>query len=136
MGRPLASAPGQQSSEGGRTSADISKPVLCIILREGQDINEGGMESMVRPPSNRGNVLNGKHAKERCGNFQMPLHYSRYTRAEHVTMPEWKLDCLLREYGLPGTGDTELKRKYAMRAFFGPVRTLVYFMRPIFGLLC
>ncbi|KAJ7007796.1 hypothetical protein NC653_006737 [Populus alba x Populus x berolinensis] len=68
------------------------------------------MESVVRPPSNIGSGPGGQHTKERCGNFQMPLHYPRYTLAEYQTMPEWKLDCLLKEYGLPITGDVEQKR--------------------------
>ncbi|KAD3069081.1 hypothetical protein E3N88_36961 [Mikania micrantha] len=55
--------------------------------------------------------------KDRCGQFEMPLHYPRYTRAEYETMPEWKLDCLLRSYGLPITGDLNQKRKFAMGAF-------------------
>lgn len=78
----------------------------------------GGMESIARPSTNNagGTTANGL-AKERCGYFQMPLHYPRYTRAEYETMPEWKLDCLLRQYGLPVTGDVEQKRKFAMGAF-------------------
>jgi hypothetical protein len=75
------------------------------------------MESVARPTSNIGDGPNGQHTKERCGSFQMPLHYPRHTRAEYENMPEWKLDCLLREYGLPITGDVEQKRKYAMGAF-------------------
>ncbi|KAJ8900601.1 hypothetical protein K2173_025378 [Erythroxylum novogranatense] len=78
----------------------------------------GGMESLSRPPQNiGGGPPNGQHAKERCGCFQMPLHYPRYTRAEYEAMPEWKLDCLLEEYGLPVAGDVEQKRKFAMGAF-------------------
>ncbi|KAI5647160.1 hypothetical protein M9H77_33165 [Catharanthus roseus] len=55
--------------------------------------------------------------RERCGGFQMPLHYPRYTKAEYEAMPEWKLDCLLSQYGLPAIGDVEQKRKFAMGAF-------------------
>lgn len=81
-------------------------------------MSEGGMESAQRPTSNRGNKgQNGQHEKEQSGSFQMPLHYPRYTRDDYETMQEWKLDCLLREYGLPVTGDVEEKRKYAMGAF-------------------
>jgi hypothetical protein len=47
----------------------------------------------------------------------MPLHYPRYTKSDYETMPEWRLDCLLKEYGLPITGDVEQKRKFAMGAF-------------------
>ncbi|KAI3444449.1 hypothetical protein Pfo_001114 [Paulownia fortunei] len=83
----------------------------------------GGMESIARPPPTnlgggaaaRGGA-NGQVARERCG-FQMPLHYPRYTRAEYEAMPEWKLDCLLAEYGLHVSGDVNQKRKFAMGAF-------------------
>ncbi|KAF9669046.1 hypothetical protein SADUNF_Sadunf14G0067100 [Salix dunnii] len=92
--------------------------LACIFSQV--TLSDGGMESVVRPTSNTCSGPNGKHTRERCGNFQMPLHYPRYTRAEYETMPEWKLDCLLREYGLPTAGDTEQKRKYAMGAFLWP----------------
>nr|DAD36345.1 TPA_asm: hypothetical protein HUJ06_006986 [Nelumbo nucifera] len=76
------------------------------------------MESVARAPSNvMGNEPNGQPQKERCGYFQMPLHYPRYTKADYETMPEWKLDCLLTEYGLPVNGDIDQKRKFAMGAF-------------------
>ena len=51
-----------------------------------------------------------------CG-FRMPLHYPRYRKADYEAMPEWRGDCLLREYGLPVTGDVEEKRRFAMGAF-------------------
>lgn len=83
------------------------------------------MESIARPPHTnlRGGgaaagsgLPNGLVARDRCG-FQMPLHYPRYTRAEYLVMPEWKLDCLLNEYGLHVSGDLDHKRKFAMGAF-------------------
>ncbi|KAK4339362.1 hypothetical protein RND71_040824 [Anisodus tanguticus] len=82
----------------------------------------GGMESMARPtpPDVRGGGggMNSQHGGERCGyGFHMPLHYPRYTRAEYEIMPEWKLDCLLTQYGLPINGDVNQKRKFAMGAF-------------------
>lgn len=55
--------------------------------------------------------------KQRCGDFKMPLHYPRYTAADYEMMPEWKLDVLLSEYGLPATGGVDQKRKFAMGAF-------------------
>ncbi|KAH6779951.1 hypothetical protein C2S52_011188 [Perilla frutescens var. hirtella] len=81
----------------------------------------GIMESIARPPpTNLGGGgskrPNGHVARDRCG-FQMPLHYPRYTRAEYEAMPEWKLDCLLNEYGLHVSGDVHNKRKFAMGAF-------------------
>ncbi|KAH0669995.1 hypothetical protein KY290_025418 [Solanum tuberosum] len=54
-----------------------------------------------------------------CGGigFQMPLHYPKYTKAEYESMAEWKVDCLLTQYGLPIHGDVNHKRKFAMGAF-------------------
>jgi len=52
--------------------------------------------------------------------FQMPLHYPRYKKADYESMPEWRVDCLLREYGLPADGDLDSKRKFAMGAFLWP----------------
>ncbi|KAK7300755.1 hypothetical protein RJT34_11605 [Clitoria ternatea] len=52
--------------------------------------------------------------------FQMPLHYPRYTETDYQDMPEWKLDGLLREYGLPTQGDLAYKREFAIGAFLWP----------------
>lgn len=68
-------------------------------------------------------IANGQGQQERCGNgynFQMPLNYPRYTKSDYETMPEWKLDCLFLEYGLPITGDLAQKRSFAMGAFLWP----------------
>jgi hypothetical protein len=80
-------------------------------------ISGGAMESVTRPSPNVGGGANGQHGREWCGGFQMPLHYPRYTKADYETMPEWKLDCLLKQYGLPIIGDVEQKRKFAMGSF-------------------
>ncbi|KAM1025121.1 hypothetical protein ACFX13_039031 [Malus domestica] len=50
----------------------------------------------------------------------MPLHYPRYQKSDYESMPEWKLDCLLKQYGLPVIGDVNQKRKFAMGAFLWP----------------
>ncbi|XP_073282192.1 uncharacterized protein [Primulina huaijiensis] len=52
--------------------------------------------------------------------FQMPLHYPKYTKNEYQEMPEWMLDRLLAEYGLPAIGDLAHKRDFAMGAFLWP----------------
>ncbi|CAN6568281.1 hypothetical protein ACFX13_000873 [Malus domestica] len=80
----------------------------------------GGLESVARARSTTGGAANGQHKGERCGYFQMPLHYPRYTKSDYETMPEWKLDCLLREYGLPITGDVQHKRQFSIGAFLWP----------------
>ncbi|KAI3505281.1 hypothetical protein L1887_27320 [Cichorium endivia] len=72
--------------------------------------------------STTGSKVNGHHQetfelKNICA-FQMPLHYPRYKKHDYEEMSEWKLDCLLKEYGLPiDHGDVNEKRKFAMGAF-------------------
>nr|XP_051198594.1 uncharacterized protein LOC127312171 [Lolium perenne] len=55
--------------------------------------------------------------------FRMPLHYPRYKKADYEAMPEWRVDCLLREYGLPIASDVHDKRHFAMGAFLCPAST-------------
>ncbi|XAR71662.1 hypothetical protein NMG60_11018042 [Bertholletia excelsa] len=55
--------------------------------------------------------------RDYSGYFQMPLHYPKYHKSDYETMPEWKLDRLLSEYGLPVSGDLQYKRTFAMGAF-------------------
>ncbi|CAL0307624.1 unnamed protein product [Lupinus luteus] len=55
--------------------------------------------------------------------FQMPLHYPRYNKKDYQDMPEWKLDRLLKEYGLPTHGDLAYKREFAMGAFLWPTHS-------------
>ncbi|GMN36619.1 hypothetical protein TIFTF001_006162 [Ficus carica] len=52
--------------------------------------------------------------------FQMPLHYPRYTKADYEKMEEWKLDLLLNQYGLSFKGSLHEKREYAKGAFLWP----------------
>lgn len=54
--------------------------------------------------------------------FQMPLHYPRYTKADYETMEEWKLDLLLNQYGIPNIniGSLDDKRAFAMGTFLWP----------------
>lgn len=54
------------------------------------------------------------------GGFQMPLHYPRYTKAEYERMEEWKVDLLLKQYGLSFNGTLDEKRAFAMGAFLWP----------------
>lgn len=63
---------------------------------------------------------NQANKSEKCSCFQMPLHYPRYKKSDYETMPEWRVDCLLKEYGLPVVGDVAQKRKFAMGAFLWP----------------
>ncbi|KAF0917044.1 hypothetical protein E2562_016343 [Oryza meyeriana var. granulata] len=48
---------------------------------------------------------------------RMPLHYPRYRREDYESMPEWQLDRLLSEYGLPVDGNLHQKRAFAIGAF-------------------
>ncbi|VVB09551.1 unnamed protein product [Arabis nemorensis] len=56
-------------------------------------------------------------SQNRSSSFKIPLHYPRYTKSNYEKMPEWQLDQLLREYGLPIIGDSYEKRKFAIGAF-------------------
>ncbi|KOM53339.1 hypothetical protein LR48_Vigan09g199800 [Vigna angularis] len=55
-----------------------------------------------------------------CSGFEMPLHYPRYTREEYESMEEWKVELLLKQYGLSLKGSVEEKRVFAMGAFLWP----------------
>jgi hypothetical protein len=53
----------------------------------------------------------------------MPVHYPRNKKADYEAMPEWRLDCLLHEYGLlvaAAGDDVDSKRTFAMGAFLWP----------------
>lgn len=53
--------------------------------------------------------------------FQMPLHYPRYAKSDYEKMEEWRLDLLLKQYGLCCNGSSlEEKRAFAMGAFLWP----------------
>ncbi|RCV23578.1 hypothetical protein SEVIR_5G016400v4 [Setaria viridis] len=85
---------------------------------------DGGREAAARSSSYGGKRDDGGQQQHRqagvgCGGhyFQMPLHYPRYTREEYEAMPEWQLDRLLSEYGLPATGTLHHKRTFAIGAF-------------------
>ncbi|EEF39496.1 uncharacterized protein LOC8282528 [Ricinus communis] len=54
------------------------------------------------------------------GGFQLPLHYPRYTKTDYQKMEEWRVDMLLREYGLSIKGTLEEKRAFAMGTFLWP----------------
>ncbi|RZC65872.1 hypothetical protein C5167_009564 [Papaver somniferum] len=60
----------------------------------------------------------------KCGassGFQMPLHYPRYKKSDYEKMEEWKVDVLLREYGLHSfKGTLDEKREFAMGTFLWP----------------
>jgi len=58
--------------------------------------------------------------KEACSGFQMPLHYPRYTKEEYESMEEWKVELLLKQYGLSVKGSVDEKRGFAMGAFLWP----------------
>lgn len=66
--------------------------------------------------------LSSYSAHAASGGFQMPLHYPRYTKADYEKMEEWRLDLLLKQYGLTAVskGTLQEKRAYAIGAFLWP----------------
>ncbi|KAH0731969.1 hypothetical protein KY289_003157 [Solanum tuberosum] len=75
--------------------------------------------AIIIPTFTIGGVMDVKK-KSGINHFQMPLHYPRYTKEDYQHMPEWMIDKLLLEYGLPAIGDLANKRKFAMGAFLWP----------------
>ena len=67
-----------------------------------------------------GAVLRDDVKKQKEYVFTMPLHYPRYSKSDYDKMPEWQLDRLLAEYGLPVIGDVNHKRNFAIGAFLWP----------------
>lgn len=63
---------------------------------------------------------NGGSLPENPSGFQMPLHYPRYKKTDYEKMEEWKVDLLLKQYGLSFEGTLDEKRAYAMGAFLWP----------------
>ncbi|PON38117.1 hypothetical protein PanWU01x14_314870 [Parasponia andersonii] len=67
------------------------------------------------------NAVGQSYTAEMCpSGFQMPLHYPRYSKADYEKMEEWKLDNLLKQYGLNFKGTFDEKREYAKGAFLWP----------------
>ncbi|XP_071730691.1 uncharacterized protein [Rutidosis leptorrhynchoides] len=86
--------------------------IVCHNSATGLKIKDHNLQNMANEVSSE------KMKKNDVYNFQMPLHYPRYKKEDYEKMPEWKLDCLLKEYGLPtDIGDVHEKRKFAMGAF-------------------
>lgn len=79
---------------------EVKKPALTFVVKE----------SLVQTDARN------KHIKE----FQMPLRYPRYKREDYEKMEEWRLDQLLREYGLAFEGSVEEKRAHVMGTFLWP----------------
>ncbi|KAL0000583.1 hypothetical protein SO802_014364 [Lithocarpus litseifolius] len=60
-------------------------------------------------------------SKENSANgFEMPLHYPRYTKEDYEKMEDWKLDMVLKEYGLAVKGALDAKRSFAIGTFVWP----------------
>ncbi|KZV20551.1 hypothetical protein F511_34484 [Dorcoceras hygrometricum] len=111
------------------TSSPVPSP------RAASDGRTTGISSPVPSPraaSDGGTTPNGRHhdqqettsatSPKQCGSheFRMPLHYPRYSKSDYESMPEWQLDRLLCEYGLPTSGDVNHKKSFAMGAFLWP----------------
>ncbi|KAI4306205.1 hypothetical protein L6164_029500 [Bauhinia variegata] len=59
-------------------------------------------------------------SKEYPNGFEMPLHYPKLKKEDFQKMEEWKLDMILREYGVRLKGDLDQKRAFAIGAFLWP----------------
>lgn len=105
----------------------------CHVLGYPMDNTEEQCKQIVGYPNGEHGVVKTKGLKglSHCANnqkevddypsgFQMPLHYPRYTKADYESMEEWKVDFLLKQYGLSFKGTLDEKRAFAMGAFLWP----------------
>ncbi|KAI5583447.1 hypothetical protein POPTR_006G017700v4 [Populus trichocarpa] len=96
----------------------------CHVLGyPNEDSNMQSRNKVVGCPNEHANgvmIKNSRLEMNPCTGFQMPLHYPRYAKADYEKMEEWKVDMLLREYGISFKGNLEEKRAYAMGAFLWP----------------
>ncbi|KAL4311522.1 hypothetical protein GQ457_01G043580 [Hibiscus cannabinus] len=84
------------------------------------DQSRGGVTQSSKVSSNC-DPISSLNVKTHPGlGFQMPLQYPRYTKSDYEKMEEWKVDVLLREYGLKLDGSLDEKRAYAMGTFLWP----------------
>jgi hypothetical protein len=103
----------------------------CHVLGSPKDTkmhaNEEGVQGdhikILKVPSNGGIIL--PEMQQACeekqpSGFQMPLHYPRYKKTDYEKMEEWKVELLLKQYGLSFDGTLDEKRAYAMGAFLWP----------------
>ncbi|XP_024022330.1 uncharacterized protein LOC112091870 [Morus notabilis] len=92
--------------------------VLGYPTKEGANIN-GDAKNSLKVPNGTNNVGLMSENSE-VMEFQMPLHYPRYAKTDYEKMEEWRLDLLLKQYGLSFKGSLDEKREYAKGAFLWP----------------
>lgn len=92
---------------------------LCL-LGNPNEVHSYGNEDVKILDEERSSKGKKGHEEICSSGFQMPLHYPRYKKADYQKMEEWKVDLLLKEYGLSFQGSLEEKREFAMGAFLWP----------------
>lgn len=137
-GRPEAAGSGRAQADGAVYEKLVERVrTLEESLKEVQDHDEGAKElgngdaadpcQMIRGAGMHScSAKAGAAAVEKvlqgnkpCSSFRMPMHYPRYSKVDYEVMPEWRLDRLFQEYGLPVNVASTLaeKREYAMGVF-------------------
>ncbi|KAI5065648.1 hypothetical protein GOP47_0020343 [Adiantum capillus-veneris] len=96
-------------------SSSASLPSSCSLSSASSSLPSSPTTSLQRSP--RLAYSSSFKKPEVPSVFQMPVHYPSYSKADYDSMPEWKLDRLLEEYGLPVKGSLPEKRQYAMGVF-------------------
>ncbi|KAF8414252.1 hypothetical protein HHK36_002252 [Tetracentron sinense] len=94
---------------------DINKQCSQIVAYPTEGHVQGSVKSLKDP--NEGLTQGETCINKYSTGFQMPLHYPRYKKANYETMEEWKVDMVLREYGLSFKGTLDEKREFAIGAF-------------------
>lgn len=91
----------------------------CHVLGYPNGDDHGDLKSF--KVSNNGAAVKNTNHYESAEQFQMPLHYPRYTKADYEKMEEWKVDLLLKQYGIANIkGTLDEKRAFAIGAFLWP----------------
>ncbi|KAI4296034.1 hypothetical protein L6164_036024 [Bauhinia variegata] len=93
--------------------------LACHVLGHSKDGTEVKYEQVGRSYSNAEEKSLKGLSLQNSG-FRMPLHYPRYKKSDYENMEEWKVDLLLKEYGLSFKGTLDEKRAFAMGAFLWP----------------
>lgn len=105
---------GQSADAASKTNNKVAFPDAKLQEQEMID------DSLANDNDPKGKLCSTGTQEGSIAMFQMPLHYPRYKKADYEKMEEWKLDMLLKEYGLNFKGSLEEKRKFAMGTFLWP----------------
>ncbi|KAH9607213.1 hypothetical protein KSS87_021279 [Heliosperma pusillum] len=100
----------------------LMKPVAIINLEVKDNHEEAAIGARLTLDLCQEKTVNAMKNSSCSSSFQMPVNYPRYRKSDYATMEEWKVEMLLRQYGLEHhiKGSVDEKRKFAMGTFLWP----------------